>query len=490
MFRILMAILAALAPAAAQSGWKLVWSDEFDAPAIDRSKWTYDIGAGGWGNAELEFYTDTPENSYIEDGKLVIKAISGDRYTSARMLTRGKYSVTYGRVEARIQVPFGQGIWPAFWMLGDDIGTVGWPKCGEIDIMEVIGKEPSTVYGTPHMPPLSGSGSVSRGGKYTLPGGARIHDAYHVFAVEWEPEEIRWYFDDVLYHTFKKSETPANATWIFNKPFHLLLNVAVGGRWPGYPDSTTQFPQYMRVDYVRVYQRAQPALAGDGAVVNGASFLPGIAPGGWVSIFGTDLAANTREWWGGDFDGELAPTALDGTEVFIDGKRAYVAYISPTQINVQAPDIGVGPVAVEVVRGGVRSNAVTAQADAFAPAFFLWEGRYAVATHANWEPASRAATPARRGEWVQLWGAGFGPVDPPIPPGRMVPRSGALRTPHTVSIGSVPAEVGASAMSASLVGLYQIPVRIPESLPPGDHAVVAEIAGRRSPDGVYLTVGP
>ncbi len=250
-------ILAAL-PIMAQSGWNLVWSDEFNGASIDRTKWNYDTGTGwnGWGNNELQYYTDRPENARIENGHLVIEARKEDhggrQYTSARLLTKGKFAQTYGRFEARIQVPFGQGIWPAFWMLGND-GPQAWPRCGEIDIMEVIGKEPTNVYGTIHGPGYSGSAGLGK--KYSLASGAKLHEDFHVYAIEWEPDAIRWYLDDVLYQTRTTADLPAGAKWVFDRPFHLLLNVAVGGNWPGYPDATTTFPQFMLVDYVRVYER-------------------------------------------------------------------------------------------------------------------------------------------------------------------------------------------------------------------------------------------
>jgi beta-glucanase (GH16 family) len=256
--RAFIAFSLAVIPALAQSGWKLVWSDEFNGSSIDRTKWNYDTGTGwnGWGNNELQYYTDRPDNARIENGNLVIEARKeehgGRQYTSGRLVTKGKFSRTYGRFEARIKVPFGQGILPAFWMLGND-GPKGWPECGEIDIMEVIGKEPANVYGTIHGPGYSGASSL--GGKYSLPVGAKLHEDFHVYAVEWEPGTIRWYFDGALFHTRSSADLPAGSKWVFDHPFHILLNLAVGGNWPGYPDATTRFPQFLTVDYVRVFER-------------------------------------------------------------------------------------------------------------------------------------------------------------------------------------------------------------------------------------------
>ncbi len=242
----------------------LVWSDEFNAPndsPIDSSKWVLEAGGNGWGNQELEYYTARPQNAFQQDGNLVIKVLEEKytgpdgvtrNYTSARLKTQGKFSQKYGRFEARIKIPYGQGIWPAFWMLGEDIEKKGWPKCGEIDIMENIGKEPSTVHGTIHGPGYSGGKGI--GGPFELPAGQRFADDFHVFAVEWEPKAIRFYVDDHLYTTRTPADLPHGAKWVYKHPFFILLNVAVGGGWPGNPDSSTLFPQTMLVDYVRVYR--------------------------------------------------------------------------------------------------------------------------------------------------------------------------------------------------------------------------------------------
>jgi beta-glucanase (GH16 family) len=234
--------------------WKLVWGDEFDGHSLDPQDWVFDQGGGGWGNEEWQYYTDRPENARIEDGALVIEArqedYGGRHYTSARLKTQGRLAWTFGRMEARLKVPFGQGIWPAFWMLGANIGQVGWPACGEIDIMENIGREPAIVHATLHGSGYSGDAGVS--GLHTLTEGA-FSDDFHIFAMEWEATEIRWYLDGDLYQTKTLADVPGR--WAFDHPFFILLNVAVGGKWPGYPDETTVFPQRMYVDYVRVYQK-------------------------------------------------------------------------------------------------------------------------------------------------------------------------------------------------------------------------------------------
>ena len=254
------------APKPSPPGWTLTWSDEFNAPdgtPVDTSKWVLETGGNGWGNQELEYYTTRPENAFQQGGNLIIKVtkekytgadnVTRD-YTSARLKTAGKFSQKYGRFEARIKIPRGQGIWPAFWMLGDDFTKIGWPKCGEIDIMENIGKEPTLVHGTIHGPGYSGDKGISS--PFSLPDNANFADDFHVYAVEWEPKAIRFYVDDHLYATRTPAELPKGTKWVYDHPFFLLLNVAVGGGWPGNPDATTEFPQTMLVDYVRVYKRS------------------------------------------------------------------------------------------------------------------------------------------------------------------------------------------------------------------------------------------
>jgi beta-glucanase (GH16 family) len=244
-------------------GWKLTWSDEFNGPdgsAVDPTKWKHDVGGTGWGNNELEYYTDGMQNAVVQGGNLVITATAQGasqykcsygtcKYTSARLLTKGLFSQQYGRFEARAQMPTGKGLWPAIWALGDNIDTVSWPACGEIDFMETIGTDIQTNHGSLHMPSNYGPS-----GTYKLPNGASYANAFHVFAFEWEPGTIRFYVDGMLYET-QTSKVPNGDTWEFEHPFFLLINVAVGGQWPGSPDGTTTFPQTLKVDYVRVYQK-------------------------------------------------------------------------------------------------------------------------------------------------------------------------------------------------------------------------------------------
>jgi beta-glucanase (GH16 family) len=249
--------------------WSLVWSDEFTGPPgsqIDASKWSFDIGGNGWGNNELQTYTNRMVNASLERGSLKISVLretltGPDKieraYTSARLLTRNKFAQTFGKFEARIKIPAGQGIWPAFWMLGESINTAGWPRCGEIDIMENIGKEPSMIHGTLHGPGYSGAEGITAA--YTLAHGEKFSDGYHIFAVEWEPQAIRFYVDGVLYKTRTPADLPTGKAWVFNRPFFIILNVAVGGNFPGNPDATTVLPQQMLVDYVRVYEPSAAA---------------------------------------------------------------------------------------------------------------------------------------------------------------------------------------------------------------------------------------
>jgi beta-glucanase (GH16 family) len=253
--------------------WQLIWSDEFDDPVgtmPDALIWQPEIGDGmlngltGWGNAELEYYTDSSENTSADgEGNLVITARKIDaessnllcwygpcEYTSARLITRDRLELEYGRVEARIKLPSGQGLWSAFWLLGNNLDEVSWPQSGEIDILENIGREPATAYGTLHGPGYSGSEGIGAG--YDLADG-NLSDDFYVYAVEWSPDQIRWFIDDTNYFTATPESLPDGTEWVYNHPFFIILNLAVGGNWPGAPDETTTFPQTMQVDYLRVF---------------------------------------------------------------------------------------------------------------------------------------------------------------------------------------------------------------------------------------------
>ncbi len=229
-------------------GMQLVWNDEFTAPAINLENWTFELGGGGWGNNELEVYTNSPENAYVYDGKLNIAATKGySGYNSARMVTKGKKEFLYGRIDIRAKMPVGQGIWPALWMLGGNISQVSWPACGEIDIMEFLGHDVSRVYGTAH---YNEGGHQSKGSWYDLPAGQGFNDKFHVFSIVWQENSIVWYVDYVKFFEVTSLTIKFDS---FNLSQFFIFNVAVGGNWPGNPDLTTTFPQRMQVDYVRVF---------------------------------------------------------------------------------------------------------------------------------------------------------------------------------------------------------------------------------------------
>ncbi|MFN5377708.1 MAG: family 16 glycosylhydrolase [Ignavibacteria bacterium] len=244
-----------------QRAWTLTWSDEFDGASgsgPDKSKWTFDIGTGnnGWGNSELEYYTNRPTNVQLNgEGQLAITArresFGGSGYTSARIKTQGLFSQTYGRFEARLKTPTGPGIWPAFWLLGDNITEVSWPQCGEIDIMEQRGQQPAVTHGSVHGPGYFGANAKTK--PYGLMSG-RFDTDFHVYAIEWGESYIDFFIDDYLFQRI----TPSDLTgeWVFNKPFFMILNVAVGGNYVGYPTKDTPFPQSMIIDYVRVYKQS------------------------------------------------------------------------------------------------------------------------------------------------------------------------------------------------------------------------------------------
>jgi beta-glucanase (GH16 family) len=290
--------------------WKRVWADEFDAPAVDRKKWAFDVGnrppggPAGWGNRELQYYTDRPDNVYVRDGMLHVRALreahEGAAFTSARLKTKGLFAKKYGRFEVRARLPTGKGVWPAIWMLPEDNKYGGWAASGEIDIVEARGQEPTKVLGTLHYGSPA-PGNLHTGKDYVLPDGGTVAD-FHFYALEWDPGEIRWYVDGRLYQTQKSwwsssrrpgrggarnrggtsergaaepAGDPKPNPWPapFDQPFHLLLNVAVGGNFLGNPDADTQFPVEMVVDYVRVFDRVagygNPMPRGEGKLPAG-----------------------------------------------------------------------------------------------------------------------------------------------------------------------------------------------------------------------------
>jgi beta-glucanase (GH16 family) len=257
----LLALTAACEEEEQAPEWQLVWQDEFAGPVgqlPDSTKWRFDVGTD-WGNQQLEYDTDRAENVSLDgNGKLRIIArkeqYEGSAYTSGRINTRGLFTHQGGRIAARILLPVGQGIWPAFWMLGANFPGVPWPDCGEIDIMEYRGQEPNVVLGTIHGRGYSGGSGIT--GRYRSP--SALNERYHVYAIEWDAASITWFIDDTQYHRVGRNDIPDGTSWAFNHPFFILLNVAVGGRFVGPPNEQTVFPQTMLVDWVRVYELAPP----------------------------------------------------------------------------------------------------------------------------------------------------------------------------------------------------------------------------------------
>ncbi|MEU0129971.1 MULTISPECIES: family 16 glycosylhydrolase [unclassified Streptomyces] len=306
------------APAAPAAAAAVTFSDDFNGAAgsaVDGGKWQIETG-DNVNNHERQYYTAGNRNATLDgQGNLVITARKENpgnyqcwygrcEYTSARLNTSGKFSTTYGRVEARMKIPRGQGIWPAFWMLGTDIGSVGWPNSGEIDIMENVGFEPSTVHGTLHGPGYSGSGGIGAG--YSLPGGQAFADAFHTFAVDWSPNAITWSVDGTVYQRRTPADLGGNR-WVFDKPFFVILNLAVGGYWPGDPDGSTVFPQQLLVDYVRVStDSGQPG--GGGPITGLAGKCVDVAAGSAVN--GTavqlyDCNGSAAQQWSVGADGTI-----------------------------------------------------------------------------------------------------------------------------------------------------------------------------------------
>lgn len=236
------------------AGYELLWHDEFDGRKIDTANWTYDLGGGGWGNGEMQTYTDSTDNARVEDGMLVITAQKdaleggGFNFTSARLKTQGLQTFKYGRIEARIKVPEGGGLWPAFWMLGENFPEIGWPDCGEIDIMEYVGREPDLIIGTLHGPGYSGAMGLSQWNRQDYD----IADDFHTYAIEWDEEQISWFYDGEMYSTYTREDV-GNRPWVFDQPFFIILNLAIGGTLGGIVSPDTEFPAQYQIDYVRVF---------------------------------------------------------------------------------------------------------------------------------------------------------------------------------------------------------------------------------------------
>jgi uncharacterized protein (TIGR03437 family) len=482
---------ASAQPAPAQTSWKLYWSDEFNGPAGSQPNptyWTYDLGNNGWGNNELETYTDAAENAQMDGlGHLDIHVEnpSAGVYTSARMKTEGLFSVEYGRIEARIKLPFGQGIWPAFWMLGNNITTVSWPQCGEIDIMENIGSTPSTNYGSLHGP------NYNPTAQYQLPDGQKLSDNFHTYAIEWSPQQVAFYVDGNLYET----QASTGSDWVFdvaNNPFFIILNVAVGGSFPGSPDSTTQFPQDMLVDYVRVYEAtstAGPALNA-GGIVDAATDLPALSPGSLASIYGTGMATTGNS---STFDTSTDTFSNDvaGVQVFLNGEASPLIFLSSDQINFAIPwDSLVGPALnVEVMLNGILSNPIPITLGTAAPSLFgipYNDSALGVANVAIDSCPNNEAPQA--GAYCTLWGNGFGPTNPALTDGGLAPPPPLAWTDSTcaLTIDGVTAQVTYCGGAPGEI-IYQLNFVFPPGVGSGAQKGTLTINDNT---GNFLIVGP
>jgi beta-glucanase (GH16 family) len=359
------------APDAGPDSWRLMWSDEFNGPAGRRPSsrnWTHELGDGtangipGWGNDELEYYTDDPQNAATNGrGHLAITARQSDgalscyygpcQFTSARLVSQHKAEFAYGRIETRIKVPAGAGLWPAFWSLGTNIGDVGWPQTGEIDIMEFVGRVPNEIFGTIHGPGYSGGASF--GGTHDF--GAPVSNSFHTFAIEWQPNRIDWYVDGILYH----SATPASVApnqWVFNHPFFLILNLAVGGNFGGPVDPNLVFPRAMLVDYVRVYQASDTAERFETSFIDDTPgwkevSLPftSFSRSAWQPKGAPDDGLTLSEVWG--YGLVLPPRGLSAGSLLLDKVRL----IQPLQVTVSNTNqSGAGSLsrAVEIIGNG------------------------------------------------------------------------------------------------------------------------------------------
>ncbi len=451
-FCFLITCAIASAQSSTPTGWKLVWSDEFNGAANtapDPTKWTYDLGGGGWGNGEQEVYTNSTQNAYMDgQGHLVIQVLnSNGSYTSARMKTQGLYSFTYGKAVARIKIPYAQGIWPAFWTLGADITTVPWPGCGEIDIMENFGvqnKDASTNHGTLHGPGYQGTGLTA---SYTLPNGRKLSDDFHLYQIEWAPGTVQLSVDGNVYSTVTTSNVPQGGSWVFdNNPLFFLLNVAVGSTStpaPVGPPTGTTFPQQMLVDYVRVYQQVPIASAttpnvAPGGVVNAASSTDVVAPGSLVSLYGANLADAT---YGSLFDsttGSFATSTSSGVTVSVNGVNAPLTYVSASQINLQIPwETPVDP-----------TNVYTATVNTAAGSSFAEPITLGSASPAVFEDYSTGVglincngSPITAGSVCTFYGNGFGPTMQASPDGTPATGASLASATCTLTINGQPATV-------------------------------------------------
>ncbi|MGD0046071.1 MAG: family 16 glycosylhydrolase [Bryobacteraceae bacterium] len=466
-------------------GWQLVWSDEFNGAAgtaPNSANWDFDlaggawvgIAGGGWTDGEVETYTNSTNNAF-QDGKgnLVIRAIKNAQgnYTSARLQTGapGADTITsdlswqYGLIAARIKLPFGRGVWPAFWMLGENYNLAAWPSSGEVDIMQNYGtyqNNASVNNAAAYGPGFTGGSGLTTA--YTLPFGETVYDDYHVYAIQWSPNSIAWSLDGYVYKTVTPASLPAGSQWVFNNPFFLLLDLAIGGSSSslGAPDSTVTFPQDMLVDYVRVYQTttqpttviAKTPVITPGYVVNAASYLGTISAGGLASVFGANFAGGTYQ--GSqllDSNGHFV-TSVGSVSLSVNGVKAPLIYVSPTQINFQVPWETAPGLAVPVT---VTWNSVTSSpeqvtiAATASPSFFISEfvngTVWVTGAVANGCPTALSECSVKAGSTYQLWANGLGPKTSPLQDGVPAPLA-ALQVPGApascqLTVGGQPAAV-------------------------------------------------
>lgn len=499
-----MACLVLFAISSAAQEWRLVWSDEFNGIAgapPDPVNWNYDLGfmqPYQLSNGEIETYTNLPQNAFQDgNGNLIIRAIrdASGNYTSARLQTgapgastqTADWSWQYGLIEARMKLPYGQGIWPALWMLGEDFGVAGWPACGEIDIMENFGTfstpgyptGESTNSGTLHGPAGAGSSAAYNAqGLYTLPWGERVSDDFHVYAIQWFENVVAFSVDGTVYYT----GTPFSSSiplgqWKFNAPFFILLNLAIGGPntvW-GTPDPNAPFSnQDLVVDYVRVYKAVaappQAPVIAPGRVVNAASYLGGVSPGALATVFGNNLADKTYSS-PMDANGNFARTA-GGVAVTVNGISAPLVYVSANQISFQVPwEIIPGPsVDVQVTRGLLASAVETITvASSASPAMFLEDFTNGIAwmTAPGCETTECSAFP---GATYQLWANGLGPKNALPHDGSAALFSGSLQ-PLELAGGASACELHIGGQPATVTYCGAAPGQIIDQLnfiyPPG-----------------------
>jgi uncharacterized protein (TIGR03437 family) len=454
---LLFLLTGAIAPAQTTSAWQPVWSDEFNGAAgapADPTKWNYDTGTG-WGQFEIETNSSSTSTVFQDGaGNLVIRVTKGPdgTFTSGRLQTGspGSSSQTtdrswqYGLIEARIKLPFGKGVWPAFWMLGENVMTVGWPGSGEVDIMENFGTYDNnatvnngTIHGpgpgnsltTPvDYPPYGGVGA-----SITLPFGETVYDDYHVYSIVWAQDSIEFFVDGASYETLTPASLPAGSQWVFNNPFYLILCVAIGApnAFLGTPDASVTFPQDLLVDYVRVYQpttvsAATPAIAPAG-IVNAASYLGAISPGSLATLFGNNLA-DAEHIVPPLGAGQSFPAQVAGVTVSVNGVNAPLIYVSPAQINFQVPweTAPALAVPVQVTWNSTPSSIERVTiASISSPSFFMSDFTSGVAwvtgNPADGCPTYSSECAVKAGATYQLWANGLGPMTSPLQDGLPAP---------------------------------------------------------------------